>query len=153
MSTLVRPWDVYPSEYAVIVLDLPIENKRQANSYRRKDDVIYCRLIPECNEVRQDQGRPHNDRSRPHRLAVFGDVLLFHFPAVVGVYGADIPLYIHDTENRQEYAQDQKQYVVHNGLLKVEQFFKFLVQRDTEDKSQFGSRVELPRLDGADGVA
>ena len=120
MSTLVRPWDIYQSEYAVIVLDLPIENKRQANSYRRKDDIIYRRLIPECDEVRQDQGRPHNDRSRPHRLTVFGDVLFFHFPAVIGMYGADIPFDIQDAEHRQKYTQNQKQYIIHSGLPKIE---------------------------------
>ena len=38
-------------------------------------------------------------------------------------------------------------------LLKVKQFLKFLVQSNTQYQGQFGSGIELPCLNGTDGVS
>ena len=40
-----------------------------------------------------------------------------------------------------------------NFSLKIEQFLELLVQGDAENQRQLGGGIELPRLNGADGVA
>lgn len=47
----------------VIVFDLSVQNKGRADSQCRKDNIIYCRFIPKCDGIRQNQGSAGNKRS------------------------------------------------------------------------------------------
>lgn len=40
-----------PVKDAVIVFDLPIQDKCQTNDHCRENDIIYGRFVPKCDEI------------------------------------------------------------------------------------------------------
>ena len=104
------------SKNAVVVLDLPVQDKCQANDNCRKNDIGHHALIPKCRYICQHKRYSHNECSCADRFPVFRNVLLLHFSPVVGMYRTDIPPYIYDTEDGYTYPQNQQHHIFHSNL-------------------------------------
>ena len=94
-------------EYSLIVLELCIQDKAQADDERRNNNERYCLFTPEsCDKCRYqrytDDKRTCDDGSPILRYIFFLDL-----SSVVGMYCADISHYVHDSNDRDAHAYEK----------------------------------------------
>ena len=91
-------------EYSLIVLELCIQDKAQADDERRNNNEIHCLFAPESCDKCRYQRYTDDKRTCADGSPILRYIFFLDLSSVVGMYCADISSHIHDSNNGDEYA-------------------------------------------------
>ena len=91
-------------EYSLIVLELCIQDKAQADDERRNNNERHCLFTPESCDKCRYQRYTDDKRTCADGSPVLRYIFFLDLSSVVGMYCANISHYVHDSKERDEHA-------------------------------------------------
>ena len=91
-------------EYSLIVLELCIQDKAQADDERRNNNERHCLFAPESCDKCRYQRYTDDKRTCADGSPILRYIFFLDLSSVVGMYCADISHYVHDSNDRDAHA-------------------------------------------------